>query len=66
MAAGLVFWSLRYLDSFVLTDLPTLISINHNGDDEPEDNFTAFNRCCAVVHPNMKLHQGRIDQLTIN
>ena len=28
---------LRYLDSCVLTDLSTLISIKHNGDDKPED-----------------------------
>ena len=28
---------LRYLDSCVLTDLPNLISIKHNGDDKPED-----------------------------
>ena len=28
---------LRYLDSCVLTDLPTLISIKHNGDDKPEN-----------------------------
>ena len=28
---------LSYLDSCVLTDLPTLISIKHNGDDKPED-----------------------------
>ena len=28
---------LRYLDSCVLTDLATLISIKHNGSDKPED-----------------------------
>ena len=27
---------LRYLDSCVVTDLPTLICIKHNGDDKPE------------------------------
>jgi len=26
---------LRYLDSCVVTDLPTLICIKHNGDDKP-------------------------------
>ena len=34
---------LRYLDSCVLTDLPTLISIKHNGDDKPEDISTNCN-----------------------
>jgi len=28
---------LRYLGSCVLTDLPTFISIKHNGDDKPEE-----------------------------
>jgi len=27
----------RFLKSCVLTDLPTLICIKHNGDDKPED-----------------------------
>jgi hypothetical protein len=28
---------LRYLDSCVLTDLPTIIYIKHNGDNKPKD-----------------------------
>jgi len=35
---------LRYLDSCVLTDLPTLFSIKHNGDDKPEDSMYIYDK----------------------
>ena len=37
---------LRSLDSCVLTDLPTLICIKHNGDDKPEDYFV---KCVVLI-----------------
>ena len=35
---------LRYLDSCVLTDLPTLFSIKNNGDDKPEDSMYTYDK----------------------
>ena len=44
---------LRYSDSCVLTDLPTLISIKHNRDDKPEDSIISSTNFNAQFNKNI-------------